>query len=459
MRIFTEKDKKALLAAFRVFIRAMSGERLTQKNGEELIQKALDAGLSVDALFNKENWARAVEANGGGDLSVKDYIDTMAERRIVVRDLREEPMWNEPANGFTIIAEAVHDFFQAITGRGGKWSIPTALVNTSKAVRFYSLQAVLSEQLINQVVGEDEKMFCFGFIQAIVKDYGEGNFSIDTSLTEAQEARAREDEEAVASCTRTIDEKDPEEPEEDENPSGDYTEPEEPEDEAETEEQEEPEEEDDQRRKDPGPVEMTEPEENPDEAPSFIEEDNPEDENYPPETFEQPEEEDDDRFFGGIDPDMDNISFETEMLPADPHTTKRDSIRIVIDNLTTRELESIAGTIEGYEDMPISEIVNALADGRFDTLSESTEAEQVHRNMQADLLQMFIECVTSQGYEMNEELASNYDILHDPWDFRPKEVRMIHKAKKVIGTYGDNDPDLNELLSIMEKVLLSDKQD
>jgi len=440
MRTFTPNDKAALLAAFRVFVRALSGERLLAKKGMELIEKALDAGLTIDALLNKGNWERALEAMEGQEVLVKDYVEMMVSRRIVVLNLSDEPMWNEPANRFGIIAEAVHDYFQVITGYGGKWNIPSFHINVAKAIKFYSLQAILSEELILRVTGaSDEKMFCFGYVQALVKDYGEGKIEIDLSLSEAQEAREKEDDAALASIADA--------PDQDEAADAERKEIAE---ELQPLDKEEAASEDDDERQ-----VLDEPEEDPRENPPYQEENFPEDDPCPD---EEPENDREENLIAQDEDDGDTeVGFETILLGPDPRETKRDSIRLAIENCTLKELLSLSGAIEDGDILPVSEIVDRLTDGQFDTAAESAEAREVHQALSADLLQSFIGCVQSQQVEMNEELASSFDILHDSWDFRTRDIRVIHKLKRLIVKYGKDDVDLDYAMRHLDEIF-GDKQ-
>lgn len=188
MRIITKKDKRGLLVAFRRFLKAMSGERISQQAGEPLLESALEAGISFDAILNRENWGRARELVP--DLSAADYIEMLCTNRIEVRDLAEEPNWHENENGFAVIAEAAHDFFMEVSGRGGKWNIPSALLNLAKAIRDHSLQAILSEELIEKLTRDDPEMNYFNFVQTIARDFNA--IDIDDEPTEHQLKRSEE---------------------------------------------------------------------------------------------------------------------------------------------------------------------------------------------------------------------------------------------------------------------------
>ena len=391
MRIITEKDKQGLLHAFRVFIRAMSGERILQKAGDTMLDKALSGGISFDELLNKENWGRASEVVSG--LTAKDYIDVLVERRIEVRPFTEEPGWDEPAGGFIVIAEAAHDFFLNVTGRGGKWNIPSALTNLAKTIQQYSLQALLSEALISQVEGKLPECTWFVYIEYILKDYK--TLTIDTGLTEAQEQRKALDKDAVDAAV-----------------------------EVET------------------TIETQEAAPSADEGPE--EEVMPEDEPYP-EVHDPNEEES----LSGIET--------TFLMQYSPFDLKRNSLKLVLENYSLVEIQSIARTIEGGENLPLSEIIDHLTKGQFDPALEGPEGRNIHQNIAADLLPSFIDCVRIQGEEMDEELASHYDILKDSWDLRTPEVRKLHKLRQLIVSYGKDDPDLIAAIGDIESLYSSEE--
>ena len=387
MRTITTKDKRGLLIAFRIFLRAMSGERLSQQAGGELLEQALAAGLTFDELLNKENWGRALAVVP--NLTAKEYVDILSEHRIDVKEIKEEPMWHDINNGFGMVAEAAHDFFLEVSGRGGKWNIPSALTNLAKVIREHSLQAIMSEKLIEEVTSGDADMTYFGYLDAIVKDFD--SLSVDTSLTEEQARRREEDETTVkAAITDELQQTE-------ETPA------------------------------EKGPAENEEYEQ-------------PEDAPYP----EGPGEGD----------ELNTVAqFETMFVAQNtPREMKKDGLRLVLVNYTPSELLGLVKTIEGGENMYITDIIDFLTDGRFDPAAESAETKKIHQNISADLMPMFIDCVHSQNIEMDDTLASNYDILKDSWDLRTPQVRKLHKLKKLIVTYGLEDQDLMEAIGDIEEL-------
>ena len=193
MRTFTDKDKRGILVALRVFLRSLNGERVSQQAGIPLIEKALAAGVTLDILLNRANWQRALEV--APELQLKDYIELLCSGGIQARTLKNEPDWHVPEDGFAVIAEAAHDFFMEVSGNGGKWNIPSALVNLAKAIRTHSLQAVLSEKLINEVKEKDEDVTYFNYILAIVKDFN--TLKIDDETPEFKPIPAPTQEEST----------------------------------------------------------------------------------------------------------------------------------------------------------------------------------------------------------------------------------------------------------------------
>ena len=407
MRTITTKDKRGLLIAFRVFLRAMSGERLSQQAGDAILDKALDSGLSFDEILNKENWRRALAIIPTG-LTAKDYIDILCEHRIDVREIKDEPMWHDVNNGFAIVAEAAHDFFMEVCGRGGKWNIPSALTNLAKAIKEHSLQAILSEKLITEVTEPDSEMTYFGYISAIIRDFN--SLQIEDAPTEAQAARRQEEEDILHNAVSPGKEESEGEAarREEENESPEQT---------------------------PGP----------EETPAGGQEQEEEEEEIQPEDDPFPEPEEDD--------DFNNLQFETLITTQNtPRDMKKDSLRLVLENYTPTELLGLVATIEGGESMYVSDLIDYLTDGRFDPAKESADTRKVHQNISADLMPMFIDCVRSQNIDMDDSLAANYDILKDSWDLRTPQVRKLHKLKKLILTYGLEDGDLMESIQDIEKL-------
>lgn len=370
MRVITEKDKRALLVALRTFVRAHSGERISQKAGEAIVERALDAGVSIDVLLNHVNWGKASELMPG--LLAKDYVDMLAEKRFDARPLKEEPLWHEPDNGFGVLAEAAHDFFMEITGRGGRWNIPSALKNLAKIVERHSLQAVLSEALIEAVLEREPETNYYGYLSAIANDFK--SLPIDDTPTQAQQDAEKIAEETIEQIV--------------EEPQPGY---EAPADEA------------DQEEDAPYPEEEPEPQ------------------------------------------------YETTFLmQGNPRDLKRECLRNALGGYSPVELSGLIETIEGGQNKVLSEIIDALVDGHFDPSLESTSARDIHRSLSADLLPSFIDCVRMQGFEMDENTASHYDILHDNWDLRTPEVRKLHKLKRLILTFGKDDEDLLATISDLE---------
>ncbi len=185
MRTITQKDKKGLEAAFRVFARELSGQRITADTCETLVARALAEGITIDELLNRGNWARALA--GVPELSPEEYVDALCDSSIDVLELKDEPGWHDPQFGWRIVAEAAHDFYMSVTGKGGRWNIPSSLMNLAKAVSAHSLQSILSEDLIFAVTSVDEPATYFDYIQAIAKDFN--SLPVDATLTAEQEAR------------------------------------------------------------------------------------------------------------------------------------------------------------------------------------------------------------------------------------------------------------------------------
>lgn len=372
MRTITQKDKKALVPALRVFMRACTGERLPAAKAEEVIGHVLGEGITVDALLNRGNWMRALAEDPGLDLDgyVRWLCDGANAKKVL--DLKEEPNWHEPSGGWTTVAEAAHDFYMAVTGKGGKWNIPSALMNLAKAVSAHSLQAILSEELIAAVTGGEETTF-FDYILAIAKDFN--TLPVDDTPTAEQFSR---------------------------NVSvyGDET----------------------AEKDDPAPAPVT----------PYLEEDT-------------------DDPFPEADILGDGYHLSGGLIP-DPMQEKRKSIANAIYAYTPQEILLLTETMEDAGDLSLSEIVDRLTSGEFDPAKESPAARQVHMALSGELSTSFIETVRMQQYEMDEAAAKDCDILHDSWDFRDKEVRKLHKLKKLIYASEELDDDLLEAVHDIERL-------
>lgn len=401
MRIITEKDKRGILVAFRTFIRALNGERIGQTAGNAIIERALEAGIPVDALLNKENWRRASDIMP--KLSAKDYVELLSENKVDVKNLTEEDNWHDPNNGFDIIAEAAHDFFYEVSGKGGKWNIPSAKANLAKAIKMHSLQAILSEVLIDQVCTDPDTTF-FNYILAILKDLNELN--IVDEPTETQAARIRQLEDYVENAS--------------EAPS--------------------PEEEDADLDKD---------------VQAFmninVDDDDPDEPEYGDPTHDL-----------NIYDTSGEPEFTTSLrIGESPYDTKVSGIRTYIFGYSPNELKDLIAAIvtnkaEDPMDLPLEDIIRAFADGNIDVNKETHEARQIHASLNADLAQLFIECENLNGVQMNEELASHYDILCDSWDLRDDKTRKFYKLQNLIYEKGQEDPDLLAAIGDMEKFYLGE---
>lgn len=374
MRNITPKDKRGLLVALRVFVRAMNGERIPGNAGEALVSKALAEGLTIDEILNRGNWARALSQVP--ELSAAEYIDALCERRIDVLELKDEPGWHDAESGWRTVAEAAHDFYMEVTGKGGKWNIPSALTNLAKAVDAHSLQAILSEELIFAVTSTEDPATYFDYVHAIAKDFN--TLPVDDSLTEEQQRR-RDQIESI------LNDHEEETTEEDTDPENE----------------------------EPGH--------------------SPEDDPFPEYS------------------DM----FNTSLLTPDPTDHKRRSIQSFIAGCSMTEISGLAKTMENGESLSLSEFIENLTRGRFDTNLETPEIRKIHLSLNGDLMDSFTECLQMQGFNpesfMKREDMRDLDLLKDSWDFRDPSVRKLHKLKKLILDYASEDEDLQDALEDLEE--------
>lgn len=400
MRKITDNDMKGLATALRVTARAGGdGGGFRRKTAEKAVAKALGSGVTVDRLLNPENYRRALESGDGA--SPELYAERLARGGADVRDLRDEPGWNDPEGDIIRgVAEAAHDFFTEVTGGGGYWNIPTAIANLIKALTAHTLQGILSEELIT-ATGESRSYF--KFIKAVADDFGLGRLPVDDSLTDEQEsAMAPAAGEAVVTeplsggQANGCQEPEPE-PAEDIPPFGS-------------------------------------------EAGTVMDED-PDNEPFPDEIEETSDE------------------FETTVyIKNSPNEFKRSCVADAVGCLTPSELGGLIATIEGGDGLSISQIITSLAEGRFDKNKENPMTRDVHEKINGDLTRNFISCCQLHGVRMDVAEASRYDLLKDSWDLRDTSVRRLAKLKKLIYAYGEDDPDLMDAIADIETLYSGKKE-
>lgn len=415
MRIFTEQDKKALVAAFKRFGTAMSGIKLKEAEWAAILAQALAEGLTVDQLLNKENWARALKVSP--ELTPAGYVDILCERRIAVRDLKDEPLWfNTETGNFRTVAEAAHDFFMCVTGKGGKWNTPSALENLRKVIGKHSLQAILSEELIAAVTGGGEMNY-FNYVAALDKDFN--SLPVDNSLTAEQQQRLDEEERILSAGVDTV--KVPAQPEGAGSP--------------------EPEQKDDAE----APVQTGGPEPVPEPEPEEVTD---------PEEEPEPEDADDD----GRSPYNDDDRRNTSLLIPDPRETKRTCISQVLFNCTPEQLQGFLRIVildDGKENerslTTMTELVDYLTDGKFDVSAEDPLTRDCHMQVNGDLANSFLLCLRSQRVDMPD--IEEIDYLHDSWDFRDPFVRRLSKLNRLVhkADERDVDGDIWDALDDLEK--------
>lgn len=397
MRTITEKDRRGLLVAFRLFVKQAGGERVGAPEGDAMLGRALSAGLSFDEILNKENWRRACDA-AGGTLGAEQYITALTEGTTDVRPLTAEPMWHDPVLGFDVIVEAAHDFYKEVTGRGGKWNIPSAKTNLAHAISRHGLQALLSEAFIAEVnaTGENRDDTFFGYILAVVKDFGTFNPEKETEEQALRRAAAEREREELE---RSVGDDGEPVPEGDGDPEP------------------EPEPEDGEGEPDHDP----EDEPFPERAPSY----------------------------------GDGISSGFQI---NPRTIKLDCIRNFIMGYTPDEIRSLADTVDSSQSLTLDELIARLTDGDFDPSKESTTAAEVHRTLNSDLMPSFISCVQSLDLEIDDEEAARYDPLKCSWDLRTPAVRKLYKVRRAISDQiaRQRDTDLVEALADIERLYAQD---
>ena len=165
------------------------------------------------------------------------------------------------------------------------------------------------------------------------------------------------------------------------------------------------------------------------------------------EPFPEPEE------LGDVYADQDMPGFESVVLTQrNPNDIKKDCLRVALGNYTPNELMGIINTIEKGMDLTLDQILDKLALGQFDVKKETPDAREIHQSINGELQVSFIDCVRIQGKEMDENTASEYDLLHESWDLRTPETRKLHKLLKLILTEGKDDPDLLSAVEDIEQL-------
>lgn len=187
MRKFTQKEITGIARAFQTFMAACNGQRVRIQPHLEQVERALSAGITVDELLNFGNYNRAAALKPGANLA--DYVGMMVDGAIEVRSLKDEEDWDN-AGMFIFIAEMFHDFYVEICAKGGTFGTPTAKSNLQKAIVRNSLQGIMNEATIRQVMDATalgDNLTCFKYIQELL--INRESYDVDDSLTEEQEAR------------------------------------------------------------------------------------------------------------------------------------------------------------------------------------------------------------------------------------------------------------------------------
>jgi hypothetical protein len=426
MRKFTDKDIVAIAAALSTFTKYVNGKRVMTKICLPTVRRAVNAGLSLDEIFNKENYSRAGEISPMP--SVDEYIETMIGRKITVKPFSEDEHLDED---YTCLSECFHDFFTEISPRGGRWNIPNAKANLQKAISLYGLQPLFSEELMRAVnekyksksdnkektADKDEKseeneegITCFEYIAEILKH--KDDYDIVTDPTQEQLDRAEENKTLIDNIEKA---------EEIEAPQVEKT-------------------------------EITDEDDEPD-GPYASGKEVYQDKLHT-ETAYQPDDPDiynDDE--PGLIPGQEDTNAFITMIDS-PREFKRQCVAKEVMNSELDEINELA-QLTGQK--RIEDIIIALTDGKFDIEKESLAAKQIHQYYNTDLMRSFIQCVTSQQYEINEDSAVKYDVLKDNWDLRDVATRKLHKLKQLIYTYALDDDDMMNAIKDLED-LYSEKE-
>ena len=386
MRKITEKDRQGAARALQVFMTHVSGQRrLSTKSLLEAVDRAVDEGISFDELLNRENYSRAAAVMQNA--TAMDYVNILATRQVVVRELTSDPEWDNQ-EAFGMVAEAFHAFYKEICPKGGTWNTPNAKLKLSYAIKLNSLQALMSEALINEVAEKYEEkgeLTCFLYINEILQS--PSKYNIDKTETERQMQRKEDEEESSVVPLKT----EGESSELDESIFGIMN---------------------DEDAYEPNIDEMG---------------------------FSDAE-----QF-----PDLSDFEDNSFIAYKDPREYKKGCVAGIIFALNLKEIQALMESTTD-ECSTIEDLVTALVDGKVDKEKESLEARQAHQYMRMELLTAYITCVRLQGIEINEENASEHDVLMSNWDMRDTKARKLQKLKQLIYDHGEKDDDLVAAIKDLE---------
>lgn len=392
MRQFSNKEKEAFARAFQTFVRSISGQRFNISTYSALIERALAQGLTMDEILNQENFNRVAQIIQKP--SAEEYIDSMINRNVAVHYLTEDVGWDEVSR-LKVVSEAFHDFYVEILPKGGTFNTPNALDNIRKAILRHGLQTIMSETLIEKHKEsnlEESKQTIFQYVVNILRNAEDlGVTSFKDNLSSEQMSLAQSNEETG------------------------------PENEPETKEEIVP-------------------------GEHFNDHDDSSELNV--ETIEEQEQEN--AFAEEEDEDGVTSSFNINI---DPKEYKAQTIHDIILGYNLTEIQALAECVS--DGKTLNGIIDSLAKGHYDKSKETLETRKIHQFMNADLISAFVKCVRIEGIEMDDKLASNYDVLLDDWDLRNSKTRKKDKIKNLIyqAMRDDNeDPDLLNALEDIEKL-------
>ena len=396
-RTFTPADREGLLAALRAFTRATSGERLRQERGAALINTVIESGVPFDIVVNPVLWNTF--AADRGSATAEQWVEWLGENADAsLPMITDNPDWHSEASGFTLVADMFHEYYLAVTGKGGQWNTPSAMQNLARVLASHPLETVMSSELIDQVKGEGEAPSCFAYVHALMMDFNTLDFP---ELNPGWAGRAADGAEGML--------------------HGD----------------------------DDGTCDGTQygGGEDPDAGNGFV----------PLQTFMPNDADlDDDEQAAAIEETAaeSNVIFS---LGQDPQEYKKRVLFMVLQNYTLSDIRALVSVIDGSEEMTVTQVVDALAEGRFDPAGESADARRIHMSLNGDLLADFIKSANIPGIDMDENVAAHYDLLHDSWNVQSKRARKLNKMRSLIIGSGLDDPDMLEALNDIESLYKEEK--
>lgn len=148
-------------------------------------------------------------------------------------------------------------------------------------------------------------------------------------------------------------------------------------------------------------------------------------------------------------------TFETNIMSGlVPRNFKRSQITATLFILSPGDINILSACVPGAT--TLETLIDKLTDNKLDTSLENIDAQQIHSQINAELIPKFIDYVQGEGIDIDEEAANNMDVLCSDWDLRNPNIRKFEKLKMLIFTHAIDDEDLVSTIPELEKLFLSE---